>query len=74
MTDALRRAGLPGLDTIGIVDRYDHEEAGQPVRTLTWQLTFAGEADRTVDELNALLERAVGAVGAALGDLGVKLR
>jgi phenylalanyl-tRNA synthetase beta chain len=66
--------GLAGLERTAIIDRYDHEEDGAPVRTLTWQLTFSGEAERTAEETNALLEQAVVQVTSALGAEGVKLR
>lgn len=58
-----------------VVDRFDHEEDGVAVSTLTFELRFApGESGRTADEVNATCEHLVDVVVRRLGDAGVRLR
>lgn len=70
---ALTEAGPAWLEALSIVDRFDHEADGAPVRTFTWELVFAG-GDRTADEVNEVLSALVDAVHARFGARGVKLR
>ena len=70
---ALTDAGPAWLEALSIVDRFDHESDGAPVRTFTWELVFAG-GDRTADEVNEVLSALVDAVHLRHGADGVKLR
>lgn len=71
----MRAAGPSWLRSVEIVDLYEHEEQGEPVRTFTYALTWLDEGvERTSDEINAASEGLIRAVLAALGDRGVRLR
>lgn len=73
--DVLRGAGGSRLAHAAVVDRYDHEEDGRPVRTLTFDLAWANdEADATGEAINAATEALVAAVAGRLGPRGVRLR
>lgn len=73
---ALLKSGGPDwLDHVDIVDLFAHDEAGVPMRAVTFDLVFsASEADRTSDEVNAVLSALIEAVHGRFGEAGVKLR
>ncbi len=63
------------LKSVRMVDLFAHEEEGEPVRTVTYELTYTHDlGERSVDELNAASEALIEAVDQALGGRGVKLR
>ena len=71
----MRDAGPSGLTSIDIVDEYRHEENGAPLRTLTYQLTFANpEFSITAEEVNQIAEGLIAQVDETLGEKGVRLR
>lgn len=71
----LRAAGPAWLADASVVDSYEHEDGGQPVRTLTFALAYRNErSEHTVEELNAVTEDLVRAVEQRLGPRGVRLR
>jgi phenylalanyl-tRNA synthetase beta chain len=75
LANHMRTSGPDWLERVAIVDRYDHEQDGAPVRTYTYELTYShAEADRSVEELNAASEALIAAVDAAFGSAGVRLR
>lgn len=71
----LSAAAPAHLANVSVIDRFDHELDGRQVTTWTFQLVFAVQgADRSADEVNALLQRLAEAVEGALGGRGVRLR
>jgi phenylalanyl-tRNA synthetase beta chain len=71
----MRAAGPDWLRSVEIVDLYEHEEGGAPVRTFTYALTWLDEGvDRSAEEINAASEGLIAAVLASLGARGVRLR
>jgi phenylalanyl-tRNA synthetase beta chain len=67
--------GPEWLERVDIVDQYDHEHEGQPVRTITFALAYANEeAQRTAEEANAASEGLIASVQTAFGERGVVLR
>jgi phenylalanyl-tRNA synthetase beta chain len=71
----LRHAGPSWLLDVAITDLFEHEEAGEPVRTVTFALRFSREGGALLaEEINQTAESLVQAVRARFGDRGVKLR
>lgn len=67
----LRAAGGEALVQVAIVDLFEHEEEGQPVRTFTFELLWDNEeADAKGEQVNAatlaLVEAVTGAFGGAV--------
>jgi phenylalanyl-tRNA synthetase beta chain len=72
---ALRDAGPAWLADVGMSDVFEHEDAGRPVRTVTFDLVFEVDAaPRTAEEVNAICEALIAAIEARFADQGVKLR
>jgi len=73
---ALMEASGPSfLEHVDITDLFQHEEDGQPVRTVTFALVYTSDdAPRTAEEVNRASEYLVETVEAKLGERGVKLR
>ncbi len=74
IADALASAGPTWLTQVAIADRYDHEDHGQPVRTITYTLTFSRETALTTEELNQACEMLIASVGTRFGEKNVRLR
>lgn len=73
--DCLQNAAPAWLDTMSIIDLYQHEENNQPVRTITIALQFSNEdGSHTVTEVNDITENLITAVIKKLDEFGVKLR
>lgn len=71
----LSHSGPSWLEAVDMVDLYAHEDAGTPVRTVTYHLRFDTSAQsRSADEVNAVLDNLIAAVEGAWGQRGVKLR
>jgi len=67
-------ASVDWLERTTVVDRFDHEEGGQPVRTYTYELTYRQDQPRTVEEVNGATEALIAAVESGLQAEGVRLR
>lgn len=63
-----------GVTRVAIADLFAHEQDGQPVRTITYTLSFAPERTPTAEELNALVASLIDAVSTKFGSRGVALR
>ncbi|MEL6343904.1 MAG: phenylalanine--tRNA ligase subunit beta [Myxococcota bacterium] len=73
--DAIFDAGPSWLDNANIVDEFRFEEDGQPMRAITYELSYANtRGDRSADEVNALTEEIVAAIHARYGEQGVAQR
>lgn len=71
----LQAAGPQNLDGVLITDRFDHEEGGQAVRTITFALSFANpDNSLTAEVVNSAAEALIASVHARFGDQGVHLR
>jgi phenylalanyl-tRNA synthetase beta chain len=71
----LERYGPFWLAEVSIVDSYAHEEAGRPVRTVTFALAYRNDqTEHSVEELNQVTAALVAAVEGSLGERGVHLR
>ncbi len=71
----LQSAAPPWMSRLAIVDRFDHEDDGAPVRTVTYALTFDNaDNDRTTEAVNAATEAMIHAVQSTCGPSGVRLR
>jgi phenylalanyl-tRNA synthetase beta chain len=71
----LRHAGPPWLEAVSMTDLFAHEDAGSPVRTVTFSLRFSTEDQaRTAVEVNTVCEHLIEAVHGMWGSRGVKLR
>jgi len=75
VVDVLRTDGPEWLDAVDIVDLFEHDSDGQPMRAVTFALRFSNDAgDRSADAVNQACEMLIEAVDSALGSLGVRLR
>jgi phenylalanyl-tRNA synthetase beta subunit len=71
----LRESGPDWLRKVSIVDLFEHEENGEPVRTVTFALEYRNDlAEHSIEEMNAVSEALVRAVESELGGRGVRLR
>jgi phenylalanyl-tRNA synthetase beta chain len=71
----LEREGPFWLAEVSIVESYRHEEAGRPVRTVTFALAYRNDqTEHGVEELNQVTADLVAAVEASVGERGVHLR
>ena len=71
----LQDQGPTWLVRVDMVDLFEHEDEGRPVRTVTFALVYeAGEAQRTAEEVNTASEALIRAIADRLGNRGVKLR
>lgn len=63
------------LQRASIVDSYDHEENGRPVRTITYAVEYRNDqAEHSSDEINETTQELTRTVERLLGDRGVRLR
>ncbi len=75
LTRTLLDKGPDWLLAASIVDLFEHEQDGQPVRTVTYVLRYSNEdANRTNDEVNAITDELVATIDAEFGPRGVKRR
>ena len=75
VVDVLNSDGPEWLDAVEIVDLFEHDADGKPMRAITFALRFSNDAgDRSADAVNQACETLIGAVDSALGPLGVTLR
>ena len=73
--DCLQKEAPAWLESMSIVDLYQHKEENQPLRTITIALQFSNEdGSRTVTEVNDITEHLITAVVSQLDEFGVKLR
>jgi len=73
--DVMKAAAPDWLERIDIVDLFAHEEAGVPMRAVTFALCYSNhEGDRSADAVNQTSEHLIQAVQTALGEQGVTLR
>jgi len=71
----LRKNGPDWLRKVSIVDLFEHEENGEPVRTVTFALEYRNDlSEHSIEEMNAVSEGLVRAVESELGERGVRLR
>lgn len=71
---ALRAGAPPWLEALDVVDRFDHEDEGEPVHTLTFALRFGAAEDRSAEDVNRAVGAMLDAALAAPGLAGLKLR
>jgi phenylalanyl-tRNA synthetase beta chain len=75
VAQTLQTAGPAWLERIDIVDSFEHEEDGQPMRAITFSLRYGNAAgDRSADAVNETSSSLIDAVIAAYGTRGVTLR
>ncbi len=68
----LRENGPDWLRKVSIVDLFEHEENGEPVRTITFALEYRNDlSEHSIEEMNAVSE---GLVRAVERDLGGRVR
>jgi phenylalanyl-tRNA synthetase beta chain len=70
----LHANGPDGLERVGIVDLFRHDEGGQSRRAVTYELQFSGDPPRTAEEINAAVESLSRAVLETFGPAGVRQR
>ena len=70
------RASAPSwLDRVDIVDLFEHEEDGIPMRAVTFSLRYSNDdGTRSAESVNQTSEALIAAVTEQLGDRGVRLR
>lgn len=67
--------GPAWLTKVDVIDRFDHEEDGQPVRTLTFGLTYSNDpVTRTAEELTEATDGILAAVTTTFAERGVHQR
>lgn len=75
VTHIMKTAGPDWLEAVNIVDRFDHEEAGVPMRAITFALRYSNnEGDRSAESVNQASESLIADILNALGKRGVTLR
>ncbi len=75
VADVLRECGPDWLETIAMVDLFEHEEDGTPMRAVTFSLQYGNTSgDRSAEAVNQASESLIEAVDRALGPQGVRLR
>jgi phenylalanyl-tRNA synthetase beta chain len=75
VASCLRENGPDWLRKVSIVDLFEHEENGEPVRTVTFALDYRNDlSEHSIEEMNAVSEALVRAVEKELGERGVRLR
>jgi phenylalanyl-tRNA synthetase beta chain len=63
------------LSSAGITDEYRHEDKGETLRTITYQLVFANpDFSITAEEVNSLAEALIAKIDDCFGNQGVSLR
>lgn len=72
---ALSEAGPEWLERVDIVDAFAHDDAGQPMRAITFSLRYGNrDGDRSAEAVNDASGNLIDAVLAAYGARGVTLR
>jgi phenylalanyl-tRNA synthetase beta chain len=75
VSDFLLERGPQWLETVDIVDLFDHEEDGRPMRAITFALRYGNaQGDRSADAVNQASEALIEAIQEAFGPRGVSLR
>ena len=71
----MKANGPTWLDSIEIVDLFNHEENGAPKRAITFALQYSNhDGNRSADSVNQTSETLIQAVIDGLGERGVVLR
>lgn len=71
----MRERGPEWLTDVRVVDRFDHEQDGVSVRTLTYRLTYSNDpVTRTAEELTEATDAILAAVTAEFEERGVRFR
>lgn len=75
VADVLQEFGPDWLESIAMVDLFEHEEDGIPMRAVTFALRYGNDAgDRSAEAVNQASEALIESVERTLGPKGVRLR